>query len=258
LDHNANGKKLTTNPEHNIEVFQSIEELNKAAAEYIITVSNEAIIERGKFTIVLSGGDTPQRLYALLSEKPYREQINWNRTFIFWGDERCVPLNDKRNNAYQAKLILLDKIDIPLLNIHSIPVDLPPVVAASNYEKDLKVFFENDPVHFDIILLGLGENGHTASLFPGTKVIHEHAEGIRAVFVQEEKMFRITMTAPLINKARHILFLVTGEKKADILGKILNSSAPLHDKYPAQLIKSVHGDLLWFADQEAASLIKQF
>ncbi len=248
---------MTKPQEHNIEVFQSIAALNKAAAEYIIAVSNEAIVERGKFTIALSGGDTPQRLYALLSEMPYSEQIHWNRTFIFWGDERCVPLNDKRNNAYQAKSILLAKTDIPLVNIHSIPVDLPPLVAASTYEKELKVFFGNDLVNFDIVLLGLGENGHTASLFPETKVIHEHAQGIRAVFVEDEKMFRITMTAPLINHARHVLFLITGEKKAKILGKIFDSASQ-HDKYPAQLIKPIHGDLLWFADQEAASLIKQF
>ena len=248
---------MTTNPEHNIEVFQSIEVLNKAAAEYIVTVSNEAIVERGRFTIALSGGNTPQRLYSLLSEIPYRKQICWNRTFIFWGDERCVPLNDKRNNAYQVKSILLDKIDIPLLNIHSIPVDLPPLVAASKYEMEMRFFLKNDPIHFDMILLGLGENGHTASLFPGTKVIHEHAEGMRAVWVEDEKMFRITMTAPLINRARHVLFLVTGKRKAGILGKVLDTSYQ-HNKYPAKLIKPINGDLLWFADQEAAQLIKQF
>jgi len=257
LGYNANRKKLTTIQKYNIEVFQSIDALNSAAAEYIIAVSKKAIAERGRFTIALSGGDTPQELYALLAKTPYNEQIEWKKTFVFWGDERWVPLDDRRNNAYQAKSILLDKVNIPASNIHRISVNLSPNQAAIKYEKELRTFFGNELIQFDMILLGLGDNGHTASLFPGTKVIHEHAEGVRFVEMNPPIGGRITMTAALINRAHHILFLVSGEKKAGILGKVLDASYQ-PNLYPAQLIKPIHGDLQWFADQEAASLIKQF
>ncbi len=242
---------------NSVDVFQSIDALREAVAEYIITVSKKSIAERGRFTIALSGGDTPQKLYALLAKTPYSEQIEWKKTFVFWGDERWVPFDDRRNNAYQAKSILLDKVTIPASNIHRIPVNLSPNQAAIKYEKELRAFFGNEPIQFDMILLGLGENGHTASLFPGTKVIHEHAEGVRFVEMNPPIGGRITMTAALINQAHHILFLVTGEKKAVILEKILDDSYQ-PNLYPAQLIKPLHGDLIWFADQEAASLIKQF
>lgn len=248
---------MTDTQKYNIEVFQSIDALNKSAAEYIIAVSISAIAKRGRFTIALSGGDTPQKLYALLAKTPYCEQIEWKKTFVFWGDERWVPLDDKRNNAHQAKSILLDKVNIPASNIHRIPVNLSPNQAANKYEKELRTFFGNEPIQLDVILLGLGENGHTASLFPGTKVIHEHGEGVRFVEDNLQVGGRITMTATLINQARQILFIVTGEKKAGILGKVLYTSYQ-PELYPAQLIKPIHGDLLWFADQEAASLIKQF
>ena len=248
---------MTYTRKYNIEVFQSIDALNKAVADYIVTVSNKAIAERGRFTIALSGGDSPQKLYALLAKTPYSEQIEWKKIFVFWGDERWVPIDDKRNNAFQVKSILLDKVIIPASNIHRIPVNLSPNQAVIKYEKELRAFFENKPIQLDVILLGLGENGHTASLFPGTKVIHEHAEGIRFVEGNPPIGGRITMTAALINRARHILFLVTGEKKAGILGKVLDDSYQ-PNLYPAQLIKPIHGDLIWFADQEAASLIKQF
>lgn len=248
---------MTTHQKYNIEVFQSVDALNSAAAEYIIAVSKKSIADRGRFTIALSGGDTPQKLYALLSQPSYCGQIEWKNTFVFWGDERWVPLDDRRNNAHKAKSILLDKVTIPVSNIHRIPVNLSPNQAAIKYEKELRAFFGNEPIQFDIILLGLGENGHTASLFPGTKVIHEHVEGIRFVEMNPPVGGRITMTAALINQAHHILFLVTGEKKAAILRKILDDSYQ-PNLYPAQLIKPLHGDLIWFADQEAASLIKQF
>jgi 6-phosphogluconolactonase len=244
---------LKTLSEHKVEVFETGAKLDKAAAEYIITIAKKSILERGKFIIALSGGETPKGIYSLLAIPYFSTQIEWNKTFIFWGDERCVPLNDAQNNAHQAISILLNKVEIPLLNIHSIPVNLPPLEAARNYEKELGVFFGGTPPQFDLILLGLGENGHTASLFPGTKVIQEYAEGVRAVFVEEE-LFRITMTAPLINQAHHILFLVTGEKKAKVLQKILNASYQ-PDKYPAQLIKPIHGELVWFVDAHAASII---
>jgi 6-phosphogluconolactonase len=245
---------MTPHLKHNIKVFQSYDELNKAAAEFIIAIAKKSIAARGRFTISLSGGQTPEKLYSLLAENPYREQIDWSRTFIFWGDERCVSLDDEQNNAHRAKELLLDKIDIPASNIYRIPVNLPPEEAAIQYQNEINSFFKDEIPHFDIILLGLGENGHTASLFPKTKVLNEPVEGVRAIYVEEEKMFRVTMTAPLINQAHNILFMVTGEKKAEILEKVLCGSYVL-DIYPAQLIKPTDGNLFWFIDGDAASLI---
>ena len=241
-------------PSYNLNIFQTVDDLNKAAAEYFIDHSRKSIASRGRFVVSLSGGQTPQKLYSLLAEPDFRDQVEWKKTFIFWGDERCVSLDDERNNAHQAKLILFDKIEIPKFNIHFIPVNLSPEEAASNYEKNIKDFFGKEAVQFDLVLLGLGENGHTASLFSGTKVIDEQAAGVRAIYVKEEKMFRITMTAPLINRARAILFLVAGENKSEILKKVL--TAPYQPALiPAQLIKPTDGELMWFVDGAVSSLI---
>lgn len=237
---------------NNLEVFPTIDELTIAAAKFIVTVANNAIVKNGRFTIALSGGNTPLELYSILAKYPFSEQIEWEKTFIFWGDERHVPINDNRNNAHQAKVMLLDKVNIPPSNIYIIPVNLEPAEAANKYENEIKKFFGDNPMQFDLVLLGLGENGHTASLFPGTKILDEKVEGIRDVYVKEEKMFRITMTAPLINQAHHILFLVSGRNKAEILETV--TWVPYQpEKYPAQLIKPLHGDLRWFADSDAAT-----
>lgn len=239
-----------------MKVYTDLNELSIAAANYIIAISNEAIGEKGKFTISLSGGNTPEKLYSILAQSPYREQIQWENTFVFWGDERCVPFDDSRNNAYQAKLVLLNKVPIPPANIYRIPVNLPPAKASAVYGREMKDFFGEAPVCFDAMLLGLGENGHTASLFPGTNVLAEEEAGIRGIYVEEEKMYRITMTAPLINQAHRILFLVSGKNKADVLPKII--SGPYDpEEYPAQLIKPIGGELRWFVDDDAASHIKQ-
>jgi 6-phosphogluconolactonase len=239
---------LTNDSKYGLEVFRTIKEFNKSAAEFIISKAKQAIAARGKFTIALSGGQTPLGLYSLLSEPFFSDQIIWEKTFVFWTDERCVPLDDERNNAHQAKLMLFDKINIPVTNMHIIPVNIPG--AALQYESEIKNFFGQQPLRFDLILLGIGENGHTASLFPGTKVIQESAEGIREVYVEQEQMSRITMTAALINQARTVLFLVTGKKKMQVLKNILTASYQ-PDRYPAQLIKPEAGELFFFADKNA-------
>ncbi|MEO6131829.1 MAG: 6-phosphogluconolactonase [Saprospiraceae bacterium] len=237
---------------YEIDIFENIEKLNVAAAEYFITLSNQVISVKGKFIVSLSGGETPLKFYSLLSTSSFKEQIQWNNIYLFWGDERVVPLDDPRNNAHQVKRILLDKMNIPSDHIHIIPVQFPPQDAAKQYDKEISEFFGEKKARFDLIFLGLGENGHTASLFPGTKVINEKKAGVRSVYVEEEKMYRITMTAPLINQAHHILFLVTGKKKASVLKNILKG--PYHpDKYPAQLINPEKGSVKWFVDSEAAS-----
>jgi 6-phosphogluconolactonase len=161
-----------------------------------------------------------------------------------------VPLDDERNNAHMAMTLLLDKIKIPTANICPIPVDLEPAEAAAKYEETLKVFFGKDLPSFDLILLGLGDNGHTASLFPYTSVLIETHRWIKEVHVEEQKEWRITMTVSLINQAAHIAFLVSGKEKAEILQTVLNGPY-LPDQYPAQLIKPADGHLSWFTDKNA-------
>jgi 6-phosphogluconolactonase len=240
-------------PNYKFEIFETVTELNMAAADFIISISKKSIAARSEFVISLSGGETPKQIYSLLADPAFREQLDWKRTFIFWGDERCVPLDDERNNAHQAKLMLLNKIDIPSSNLHFIPVNLSPEKAAAEYEKEIRNFFGDKPLRFDLMLLGLGENGHTASLFPKTKVLEEKNEGVKEVYVEEEKMFRVTMTARLINHSRNILFLVTGNNKAEILKTILDGPYQ-PENYPAQLIDPVDGDLFLYADRAAIAL----
>ncbi len=235
-----------------IEIFKNADELSRAAADFIVSLSKKKITEKGKFVIALSGGRTPEKLFSLLVQQDYQSQINWQNVFVFWGDERCVASDDERNNANAAKSLLLDKIEIPASNIFVIPVNFSPAQAAEQYEETIRYFFNNKEPQFDLILLGLGDNGHTASLFPLTDVIHEKIHLVKEVYVKEQEMFRVTMTAPLINKADNILFLVTGKEKSEMLNIILN--APYQPgRYPAQLIKPESGTLFWYIDEAAAS-----
>jgi 6-phosphogluconolactonase len=234
-----------------VKVFETPDKLSAATCELIIELSKDAIAARGRFSLVLSGGHTPEKLYSLLAKPEYANQVEWGKVFIFWGDERCVSLTNKQNNAYMAKSLLLDKIDIPAANIYRIPVNLNPAKAAKKYEETIKEFFGSNPTNFDLVLLGLGENGHTASLFPGTSVVNEYSRWVSEVYIDELKMFRVTMTLPLLNQSRQIVFLVSGSEKKKILKTVLTGSHR-NDKYPAQLIKPTNGKLYWFADKDAA------
>ena len=238
-----------------IVVLDDVETISKAAADLIVSISKDAINENGKFTIALSGGNTPSTLFSILAEKPYSTYIDWKRTYVFWGDERCVPASNAQNNSHVARKLLLDNIPIPQENIFPIQVTIPPAAAASHYEKTLRVFFRSDVPSFDLILLGMGEDGHTASLFPGTAVLAEKEALVKQVFIDEQQLYRITFTLPLINNAKHILFLVTGKEKSRMLFKVLEGNAS-PEKYPAKLIKPKRGKkLFWYADKNAASLI---
>ncbi len=242
--------------QNRIQIFQTTEELAIAAGWFIIEVAKSAVEARGRFVISLSGGHTPEQLYALLSKPPFSDQIPWNKTFVFWGDERFVPSNNEENNAHMARLLLFNRINIPQSNINPIPVGRQPLIAVEEYENTINAFFKNEPPQFDLVLLGLGANGHTASLFPGTDVVSDTTHLVREVYVGEQKMFRITMTASLINQAHNIVFLVTGNEKAGILKTVLTASYQ-PDKYPAQLIKPVNGNLYWFVDSGAATLLPE-
>lgn len=240
---------------NNVKVFSSNTELVKATADTILSLAIEAVTQRGLFTISLSGGHTPEHLYTALSKSPYAEQMPWQQVFIFWGDERYVSANDEQNNANMARRTLLNYIDIPAANIFPVQTDLNPVEAARKYEESIRNLFGREDPKFDLILLGIGENGHTASLFPHTEVLHERTRLVKEVFVEELEMYRITMTVPLINSSRNIIFLVEGEGKAEAVNTILNGKYE-PDTYPAQLIKPLNGKLFWYLDNKAAKLLR--
>ncbi len=225
-----------------VEKFESVELLITAAADLIIKLADESIAARGKFTIALSGGSTPLALYALLATPFYSNKIDWKNTFVFWGDERCVPFDDAENNSYNAKT-LLKKVPIPQENIFPIPVDLPPVKAAVKYEQTLKDFFGNEKPQFDLILLGIGKDGHTASLFPNTEILEEKNALVKEVCDAGITPHRISFTVPLINQARNKLFLITGKEKSEVFNIVLNGKYE-PGKYPAQFIK----DAVWFVN----------
>lgn len=224
-----------------VSFFNSADELAIAAADLIVKLASDSIRNTGRFTIALSGGNTPGKLYALLATPTYKEKIDWKKTFIFWGDERCVPADSKDNNSHNAKVAFLDHVPLPKENIFPVDTTLSPVDAAKNYQQTLKDFFRNDHPKFDLILLGMGDNGHTASLFPHTPILHEKKALVKEVHVPELNADRISFTVPLINDANHILFLVAGKEKQSMLDIVLEGAYE-PEKFPAQLIKEAE----WF------------
>lgn len=226
--------------------------LFKAAADLIIQLYEQAVAEKGSFTIALSGGNTPKKLYELLATPVYSKKINWKNVYLFWSDERCVPASDEENNSHMASQALLNNVPVPKENIFPVPVNFEPAKAATRYEQMIKTFFKDKKPHFDLILLGLGEDGHTASLFPGTDILNEKKILVKQVYLKEKKIFRVSFTLPLINDAKHILFLVTGKEKSSILKKIFTKPVK-KPAYPAQQIKPVKGELFWYVDKAAAS-----
>jgi 6-phosphogluconolactonase len=243
---------MNLSPQNNIQIFQNTEALAKAAADLMIEISKQSIEKNGRFVISLSGGSTPEYLFKLLAKPPYLNQITWDKTFVFWGDERFVPSDDHRNNSNRAKSLLLNHVPIPAINIHPIPVDLKPEESTKEYEKTIKKLFDKESPCFDLIFLGLGEDGHTASLFPKTDVVFENKKLVKEVYVDEQNMYRITMTPALINQANNIIFLVEGEKKAEIIKTILTE--PIEpNQFPAQIIHPENGNLYLYLDKKAAS-----
>ncbi|MEO6282854.1 MAG: 6-phosphogluconolactonase [Dyadobacter sp.] len=237
-----------------IHIGKDSKELSSKLAEWLSGYIQEVLAKQDRFTFVLSGGSTPKQLYALLAEAPYSETIPWNRIHFFWGDERAVPFEDSRNNAHMCYDELLDKVPVVTKNIHVMRTDIAPELAAAEYEKVLKTYFEGSETTFDFVLLGMGDDGHTLSLFPGTEVIHEQNDWVKAFFLPAQDMYRITLTAPLVNEAACVAFMATGAGKAETLKHVLKGGQNLN-LYPSQIIKPTTGQLHWFIDEAAAALI---
>ena len=236
-----------------LEIYKDENDLINALGEAICKVSEEAISTRGQFNFVLSGGSSPRKLYKLLASKTYRNKINWKKTYFFFGDERFVPENDSQRNSLMAKEVLFDPLKISKSHIFNVDTTGSPEEAAQRYADSITTHFKKEPVEFDFILLGLGDNSHTASLFPNTSVLEETEATIKSVFVKEVDMYRITMTAPLINQSKHIAFLVFGEDKAEAVYRVLEDKSGSTQEYPARLIASEEKKVQWFLDIAAAS-----
>jgi 6-phosphogluconolactonase len=242
------------NVKPNVRVFENLDLLSQAAAKLFIETSAQAILRRGRFLVALSGGNTPTELYKLLAQSPYKEQIDWLRIHAFWGDERCVPIGDSENSYRQAYDVLLSHVPIPAENIHRVESSLEPAEAAKDYANVLKRFASPtlDWPRFDLALLGMGEDGHTASLFPGSEVnVSTPTLAVTAQY-QNRPANRVTLTPLVFNSARRIVFLVSGESKGQTLANVLYGGYD-PEQLPAQRIRPTDGELIWMVDQSAAS-----
>lgn len=234
-----------------LHIFDNKEMMSDQLASWIVNLILDTFKEQDSFTLVLSGGETPKLLFRKLASDPYKNKIDWKRIDLFWGDERAVPFDDDRNNAKMAYDILIDHIDIPAKQVHIMRTDIEPNFAADEYEKILHRYFDNTPNSFDLVLLGMGDDGHTLSLFPDSPIIEEHARWVNAVYNLEQKMYRISLMPVIVNRASHIAFMVDGEKKAKALEMVLEGNYQ-PEKIPAQIIKPANGQLHWFLDKAAA------
>lgn len=237
-----------------LHILKTTEDVLNAAAEYFVNTANEAIANQEKFSVALSGGSSPKGLFELLASK-YQSQINWSKLFFFFGDERYVPADHPDSNALMAKKALFDPLKIDARQIFAIDTSLEPGACAEAYQKEIEAHFAPGPPNFDLILLGLGDDAHTASLFPHTRVVNAAEAGVKEIFVQDKQVYRITFTAPLINQAHHIAFLVFGNTKAEAVHHVLQGDKD-YNLYPAQLIQPANGDVMWFMDEVAAVKLK--
>jgi 6-phosphogluconolactonase len=236
-----------------IRIFKDLEKLSKDAANLFLEKSSEAIAERGRFLVALNGGGTPARLFSMLASD-YKDRVDWAHVHVFWGDERCVPPDNPGSSYGQARELFLSKVSIPEENVHRVKGELSPTEASREYALVLKEYSSPplDFPRFDLVYLGMGEDGHTASLFPGSPTdVNDPTVAVTAHY-QDRPANRVSLSPLVFNNARTIVFMVTGEKKAVTLAKVLSDRFD-PEKYPAQRISVKNGDLLWLIDEEAAS-----
>jgi len=239
-----------------LQVFPDNPSFVDGSANFIADVAAGALAERGRFIIALSGGGTPKQIYARMARADYRGRIAWGKVHIFFGDERCVPPDDARSNYRMAREAWFDHSPVPVENIHRIRGEDDPALEALRYEQEIARLYRTAAFPaFDLILLGMGDNGHTASLFPGTAALRETARWVVAQYVEVMTTWRVTFTAPVINAARHVAFLAEGAGKAQMLWNVLEGPYQ-PDVWPSQLIQPVSGVLHWLVDAAAAGKVK--
>ncbi|WP_276479645.1 6-phosphogluconolactonase [Paraflavitalea pollutisoli] len=224
-------------------------------AEWITSNIEKTLASKDRFTWVVTGGNSPKLLYELLAKAPYRDRIDWSKLHIFWGDERAVPFDDSRNNARMTYEQLLSHVPVVKEQVHIMKTDISPEASAADYEKVLHGYFGDSGETFDLVLNGMGDDGHTLSLFPGTEVIHETKAWVKSFWLPAQDMFRITLTAPVVNRAHQVAFLTFGANKAHALQEVLKNAGNV-DQYPSQIIQPASGELHWFVDEAAAAGIQ--
>lgn len=231
-------------------VHADLATLVSGAAEFIAADAAEAVSKRGAFSIALSGGNTPKPVYERLATMT----LDWRRVHVFFGDERCVPPEDPRSNYHMAKAAMLDRVTIPPANVHRMRGEVEPDAAAASYAQELKSGLDADG-RFDLVLLGLGDDGHTASLFPGLAAVSETERTVMACYVELVGMWRLTLTPPAINAARRVAFLVAGADKAGIVRRVLQGP---HEPIvlPSQIVRPHEQPALWLIDEAAAASLE--
>jgi 6-phosphogluconolactonase len=240
-------------------VCQDTKELSQKAAEEFIRLAQEAAARTGRFTVALSGGSTPRALYSLLASPGYCERIPWYQVHLYFGDERCVPPQHADSNFRMVQETLLANITLPRENFHRIAGELDPAVAAADYEQQLRKLFgvlAGAVPRFDLILLGLGVEGHTASLFPGSDALNDQQHLVVATFVEKLQAHRVTLTLPVINHAAQVIFLVAGKDKAPVVKQIVGA-LPEAAELPAARVQPIDGGLMWLVTRDAASEMLQ-
>jgi 6-phosphogluconolactonase len=235
-----------------VKVLPDAPAIAREAADRIVDIARESIADHDRFSIALSGGSTPKVLYELMASDPYRSKIDWPKVDVFFGDERTVPPDHPDSNYRMAREALLSRVPIPPENVHRMRGEIDPNEAAIEYGRMLKAKF-GDTGGIDLVLLGMGDDGHTASLFPGSNALNETHHRVVANHVEKLNTWRITMSAPFINRARHVMILVSGAGKADRLREVLEGP-PDPMRLPIQLIRPAHGTLTWLVDVAAAGM----
>lgn len=236
--------------------------LARAVAEHVVAQAADAVARRGRFLLVLAGGSTPRAAYEALASDAFASRVDWNRVHVFWGDERCVPPDDPRSNYRMAQEALLDRVAVPPAQVHRIRGEDEPGRAAAAYEHVLRDLLgsegpEGPPrTGLDLVLLGLGADGHAASLWPGQAAVREPVRWVVAAYVEAVAMWRITLTPVVINRAHHVSFVVSGAAKADRVREVLEGPR-VPDRLPAQALQPVSGRLTWLLDETAASRLRE-
>ena len=237
-----------------LHIADTVEELLAKLAEYFIDAANESIDRYGRFSVALSGGSSPEKLYEILASPAFSKRVDWHKVYFFLGDERYVPITDAASNFKMINAVLVEPLGMDVSQIFPVNTAVPPTVAAADYLQKIQQHFEGNQPRFDLVLLGLGDNSHTASLFPFTPILHESEASVKAVFLPDQLLYRVSFTAPLINMAHRVAFLVYGAAKAFAVKNVLEEVEDcLH--FPAQMIHPGDGALDWFLDKAAAAKI---
>jgi 6-phosphogluconolactonase len=242
-----------------VRVFAGADELAEAVAKEFVDLATTAIADRDRFAVALAGGSTPRAAYTRLASEPYASRVDWSRVLFLWGDERCVPPDHLESNYRMAREALLARVPLPEGNVHRPRAEIKPEDAAVYYEHDLRLAFDLGAVgfpRFDLIWLGMGSNGHTASLFPGNPTLDENVRLFVATHVPELDADRLTLTSPVINHAAQVIFLVVGEGKAETLREVLEGERD-PARLPAQLVRPDEGRVTWLLDEAAARLLSR-